>query len=112
MYDEGVGMVKRDVTFVPGLYKIFDEILVNAADNKQRDASMSMLKVDINPAENYVSVYNNGQGMCHNDTEITRSHARSHAYKTYRRHPGRDPRRGEDLHPRADLWAPVDVVQL
>jgi DNA topoisomerase-2 len=27
-------MVYRDISFVPGLYKIFDEILVNAADNK------------------------------------------------------------------------------
>jgi hypothetical protein len=24
----------RDITYVPGLYKIVDEILVNAADNK------------------------------------------------------------------------------
>ena len=30
-------MVNRQINFVPGLYKIFDEILVNAADNKQRD---------------------------------------------------------------------------
>ena len=29
-------MVFRNITFVPGLYKIFDEILVNAADNKVR----------------------------------------------------------------------------
>ena len=27
------GMQQRDVEYVPGLYKIFDEILVNAADN-------------------------------------------------------------------------------
>lgn len=27
-------MVFRDVKFVPGFYKIIDEILVNAADNK------------------------------------------------------------------------------
>jgi DNA topoisomerase-2 len=33
---------------VPGLYKIFDEILVNAADNKQRDKAMNLLKVEIN----------------------------------------------------------------
>jgi hypothetical protein len=32
---------------VPGLYKIFDEILVNAADNKVRDPKMDTLKVDI-----------------------------------------------------------------
>uniref|UniRef100_A0A3B4Z181 DNA topoisomerase 2 n=1 Tax=Seriola lalandi dorsalis TaxID=1841481 RepID=A0A3B4Z181_SERLL len=37
VYDEDVGLNCRDVMFVPGLYKIFDEILVNAADNKQRD---------------------------------------------------------------------------
>lgn len=27
-------MVYKTINFVPGLYKIFDEILVNAADNK------------------------------------------------------------------------------
>ena len=26
-------MVHRQVSYVPGLYKIFDEIIVNAADN-------------------------------------------------------------------------------
>src|SRR5689334_20111429 len=35
----------REITYVPGLYKIFDEILVNAADNFQRDKSMSYIKV-------------------------------------------------------------------
>ena len=45
---EGKGkMVNRDVSFVPGLYKIFDEILVNAADNKQRNKKMSVIKVTI-----------------------------------------------------------------
>ena len=38
-------MVERTITFVPGLYKIFDEILVNAADNKQRDNKMDCIKV-------------------------------------------------------------------
>jgi DNA topoisomerase-2 len=42
-------MVLREVTFVPGLYKIFDEILVNAADNKQRDPNMDCIKIDIDP---------------------------------------------------------------
>ncbi len=27
-------MVQREISYVPGFYKIFDEILVNAADNK------------------------------------------------------------------------------
>ena len=35
----------KEVEYVPALYKIFDEILVNAADNYQRDTKMTMLKV-------------------------------------------------------------------
>jgi DNA topoisomerase-2 len=47
---------------VPGLYKIFDEILVNAADNKQRDPKgMTALKVTVNAAANTISVWNNGE---------------------------------------------------
>ncbi|KAJ6385281.1 hypothetical protein OIU77_028466 [Salix suchowensis] len=56
-------MVNRSVTYVPGLYKIFDEILVNAADNKQRDPKMDSLKVVIDVENNLVSVYNNGDGV-------------------------------------------------
>lgn len=41
-------IVQRDISYVPGLYKIFDEILVNAADNKQRDPKMNLIKVNIN----------------------------------------------------------------
>jgi len=40
-----------------------DEILVNAADNYQRDPSMNMIKIDIKPEENKISVWNNGKGI-------------------------------------------------
>ena len=40
-------MVYREITYAPLLYKIFDEILVNAADNKQRDKSMNCIRIDI-----------------------------------------------------------------
>uniref|UniRef100_A0A665VQA1 DNA topoisomerase 2 n=1 Tax=Echeneis naucrates TaxID=173247 RepID=A0A665VQA1_ECHNA len=63
VYDEDVGLNCRDVTFVPGLYKIFDEILVNAADNKQRDKNMSCIKVNIDVENNTISVWNNGKGI-------------------------------------------------
>lgn len=80
----------RSINYVPGLYKIFDEILgknssssvknlsipllfvefprltgvvVNAADNRQRDASMDVLKVVIDREENMISVYNTGAGI-------------------------------------------------
>ena len=56
-------VVNRNCTFTPGLYKIFDEIIVNAADNKQRDPSMNSIKVDIDPAENCIRVWNNGNGI-------------------------------------------------
>ena len=54
---------KREVTYVPALYKIFDEILVNAADNSKRDASMSYVKVNIDRESGEISVENDGRGI-------------------------------------------------
>lgn len=62
------------ISYVPGLYKIFgkfrvfliyiiDEILVNAADNYQRDKTMNEIRVEINQAQNKISVWNNGKGI-------------------------------------------------
>ena len=45
---DGQKMVQQSIAFVPGLYKIFDEILVNAADNRVRDPTMDTVKIDIN----------------------------------------------------------------
>lgn len=56
-------MVQREISYVPGLYKIYDEILVNAADNKQRDPKMNCIRIDINPETNTISVQNNGKGI-------------------------------------------------
>ncbi len=56
-------MEKRSVSFVPGLYKIFDEILVNAADNKQRDSSMTHLKITVDRESGEITVENNGKGI-------------------------------------------------
>ncbi|XP_041986182.1 DNA topoisomerase 2 [Aricia agestis] len=56
-------MQQRQLTYVPGLYKIFDEILVNAADNKQRDPKMDVIRIDINQELNSISIYNNGCGI-------------------------------------------------
>ncbi|KAF8097776.1 hypothetical protein N665_0281s0039 [Sinapis alba] len=60
---ENEEMVNRPVTYVPGLYKIFDEILVNAADNKQRDPKMDSVKVVIDVEQNLISVCNSGDGV-------------------------------------------------
>lgn len=53
----------REITFTPGLYKIFDEILVNAADNKQRDPNMDRMEITVDASSNKISVLNNGKGI-------------------------------------------------
>ncbi|KAF9913814.1 DNA topoisomerase 2, partial [Lobosporangium transversale] len=55
--------VNRQVSIVPGLYKIVDEIIVNAADNKIRDPNMDTIKIDIDKENGQISVYNNGRGI-------------------------------------------------
>ncbi|XP_038047883.1 DNA topoisomerase 2-alpha-like isoform X2 [Patiria miniata] len=58
------GMLEnREITYVPGLFKIFDEILVNAADNKQRDPTMNAIRISIDPENNMISIWNNGKGI-------------------------------------------------
>lgn len=54
-------MEYRDVNYVPGLYKIFDEILVNAADNKQRDLTMKAIRVTVTPER--ITIENDGCGI-------------------------------------------------
>jgi DNA topoisomerase II len=56
-------IVEREVTITPGLYKIFDEIVVNAADNKQRDPDMDKLDIIVDVSKNTISVRNNGEGL-------------------------------------------------
>lgn len=62
-------MEKKDVSIVYGLYKIFDEILVNACDHhirlKQEKATnqVTQIKVNIDQEKGEISVYNNGEGV-------------------------------------------------
>jgi len=56
-------MELRPITYIPGLLKIFDEILVNAADNKHRDANTDRIEVKINKNMGTVSIRNNGKGI-------------------------------------------------
>ncbi|RMD41499.1 hypothetical protein DV735_g3616, partial [Chaetothyriales sp. CBS 134920] len=56
-------MEYRIISFVPGIFKIFDEILVNAADNKQNDKKQDQIKVVIDRENGRISVWNNGRGI-------------------------------------------------
>ncbi|WZN62119.1 DNA topoisomerase II [Chloropicon roscoffensis] len=58
-----LGSAYKNIEFVPGLYKIFDEILVNACDHSVRDKTMDALRVDSDEEEGTVRVYNNGKGI-------------------------------------------------
>ena len=53
----------REVSYVPGLYKIFDEVLVNAADNKHNDKNMDEIRVTVDREKGEISVWNNGRGI-------------------------------------------------
>jgi len=64
IYDEKEKIIKeKKITYVPGLFKIFDEILVNAADNSKRDKKQNKIKVKINREKNRISVWNNGKNI-------------------------------------------------
>ena len=62
-------MTKKTINIVPGFYKIFDEILVNAIDQytrlKQENSKNGVtdIRVDLNLEDNSISVYNNGDGI-------------------------------------------------
>jgi DNA topoisomerase-2 len=57
-------IVFKKIDFVPALYKIFDEILVNAADNLIRDPKgMDTITIDIDKKNNMISIMNNGKGV-------------------------------------------------
>lgn len=56
-------MEYREVSFVPGLYKIFDEIVVNAADNKHNDKNMDEMRITVDRDAGEITVWNNGRGI-------------------------------------------------
>jgi DNA topoisomerase-2 len=64
-------MVKKTLTYIPGLYKIFDEILVNAIDHGVRLKSLKEeginylknIKVSIDKTTGYIEIFNDGDGI-------------------------------------------------
>jgi len=56
-------IIKKEIKYVPALYKIFDEILVNASDHSHNDNSCDIIKVNICKESNTISVFNNGNGI-------------------------------------------------
>lgn len=64
VYDDDTNkMEKKDIEFVPGLYKIFDEILVNTRDQTIRCSNCKTIKVNIDKAKGEIMVWNDGDGI-------------------------------------------------
>jgi DNA topoisomerase-2 len=53
-------MIKQITKFVPGLYKIYDEVITNASDHSTNDKTCSEIKITVDKEEGSISVYNNG----------------------------------------------------
>lgn len=64
IHEEGK-IIKKEIQYVPALYKIFDEIIVNSSDNTKNDKLCKNIKISISADE--ISVYNDGTGI---DVEI------------------------------------------
>ena len=54
-------MIQKEVTYNPGLLKIFDEIVTNSVDESKRKGSkLNTVKVDIDRTTNYINIWDNG----------------------------------------------------
>jgi len=54
-------MIQKEVTYNPGLLKIFDEIVTNSVDESKRAGSkLNIVKVNIDRTTNYINIWDNG----------------------------------------------------
>lgn len=53
----------KPITYVPGFFKIFDEVLVNATDHRQRDPTVKNIKITFEKGKTPISILNDGNGI-------------------------------------------------
>ena len=68
--EEDDKIVYKNIKYIPGLYKIFDEVLVNAIDQHVRTEhdpkiinKVNTIKVNFDNNNNSIAIYNNGEGI-------------------------------------------------
>jgi DNA topoisomerase II len=62
IYDDKTNkIIEKEILYNAGLYKIFDEIIDNAADASDKDKTCNIIKVNID--NDIITVYNNGVGI-------------------------------------------------
>ena len=68
--DQTKNIIKKEIEFSPGLFKIVDEIIVNACDHSKVDKTCDTIKVSF-LEDNKISIWNNGTGI---PVEIHKEH--------------------------------------
>jgi len=53
-------IIQEKITYTPGFYKIFDEIIINARDASVNDKSCNKIDIEYNSEQGYIKVHNNG----------------------------------------------------
>ena len=69
--DDEKKMVEKEITYIPGLLKIFDEVVVNAIDHSMRLKSeikenikhVKIIKITIDKNDGKISIFNDGNGI-------------------------------------------------
>jgi DNA topoisomerase-2 len=65
--DKTETIIKKNIKIVPGLYKIFDELVVNVLDHSKRliksKYPITKIKIDINVDKNEIVIFNDGEGI-------------------------------------------------
>jgi DNA topoisomerase-2 len=65
--DDTEKVIKKTITFIPGLFKIFDEAVVNAIDHSVRTKTnanpVKNIKITINKESGTIEIFNDGVGI-------------------------------------------------
>jgi len=68
--DDSEKIIYKNIKYIPGLYKIFDEVLVNAIDQHVRTENdekivnkVNIIKVNFDDNNQTITIYNNGEGI-------------------------------------------------
>ena len=61
VFDEEIKKIqKKNIEYIPGLYKLFDEGIVNSRDHTIRDKTCKTIKVTIDRETNRITIMNDG----------------------------------------------------
>ena len=66
--DDSDKVIKQNITFIPGLFKIFDEAIVNAIDHSVRTRKDNInivknIKINIDKTTGIIEIFNDGMGI-------------------------------------------------